>query len=80
MIEVVQEICYLGDVVGSSGDVRSIVKARIWAGWQKFCEMCWQKFCEMFQVLETRLRWLGPLKEWMKPTCLKELGKEFQDI
>jgi len=39
MIEVVQEFCYLGDVVGSSGDVQSSVTARVRAGWRKFSEM-----------------------------------------
>jgi len=39
MIKVVQEICYLGDVVGSSGDVQSSVMARICAGWPKFSEL-----------------------------------------
>jgi len=34
MIEVVQDICYLGDVVGSSGDVQSSVMARIRAVWR----------------------------------------------
>jgi len=28
MIEVVQEFCYLGDVIGSSGDIQSSVMAR----------------------------------------------------
>jgi len=39
MIEAVQEICYLGDVVGSGGDVQSSVTARILAGWRKFSEL-----------------------------------------
>jgi len=45
MIEVVQEFCYSGDVVGSSEDVQSSVTARIRAGWRKFSELsqvlCW---------------------------------------
>jgi len=39
MIEVVQEFCYLSDVVGSSGDVQSSVTARMCAGWRKFSEL-----------------------------------------
>jgi len=39
MIKVVQEFCYLGSVVGSSGDVQSSVTARIRAGWRKLSEM-----------------------------------------
>lgn len=38
-IELVQEFCYLGDVIGSSGDVQSTVIARIRAGWRKFTEL-----------------------------------------
>jgi len=33
VIEVVQEFCYLGDVVGSNGDVQSSMIAKIHAGW-----------------------------------------------
>jgi len=29
----------LGDVVGSSGDIQSLVMARICAGWLKFSEL-----------------------------------------
>jgi len=36
MIEVLQEFCYLGDVVGSSGDVQNSVTARIRTSWRKF--------------------------------------------
>jgi len=32
MIEVFQEFCYLGDVVGSRDDVQSTVKVKICAG------------------------------------------------
>jgi len=48
MIEVVKEFCYLGDVVGFSGDVQSTVTARIRADWRKFSEVltaqvvCWR--------------------------------------
>jgi len=38
-IEVIQEFCYSGDVVGSSSDVQSSVMARICAGWRKFSEV-----------------------------------------
>jgi len=36
MIEVVQEFHYLGNVVGSNGDIQSSVMARICADWRKF--------------------------------------------
>jgi len=36
MIEVVQEICYLGDVVRSSGDAQSSVRTRIRASWTHY--------------------------------------------
>jgi len=36
VIEVIQEFCYLNDVVGNSGDVKSSVTARICASWRKF--------------------------------------------
>jgi len=39
MIEVVQEFCYLGNVVGSSGDIQSSVTSTIHAGWRKFSEL-----------------------------------------
>jgi len=39
MIEEVQEFCCLGDAVGSSGDVQSLVTARICASWRKFSEL-----------------------------------------
>jgi len=38
-LQIKVEFCYLGDVVGSSGDVQSSVTARIRAGWQKFSEL-----------------------------------------
>jgi len=40
MIEVVQEICYLGDVVGSCDDVQSSVTAGIRAGYRKLIAGC----------------------------------------
>jgi len=39
MIEVVQEFCYLGNVVGNSGNVQSALMARIHAGWRKFSKL-----------------------------------------
>ena len=52
-IEVVKEFCYLGDVVGSSGDVQNAVTARIRAGWRKFSEMS-QVLCG--RVLSLKLK------------------------
>jgi len=52
MIEV-QKFCYLGDVVGSSGDVQSSVTARKRAGWRKFSEMS-QVLCG--RVLSLKLK------------------------
>jgi len=53
IIEVVQEFCYLGDVVGSSGDAQSSVTARIRAGWRKFIELS-QVLCG--RVLSLKLK------------------------
>jgi len=46
MIEVVQEFCYFGNVVESSGDVQSSMTARINAGWRKFS--CLQYYVREF--------------------------------
>jgi len=51
MIKVIQEFCYLGDVVGSSGDVQSSVMARIHVGWQK---LNWK------HVFKAQPLWCGP--------------------
>jgi len=53
MIEVVQEFCYLGDIVGRSGDVQSSVMTRIRAGWQKFSELS-QVLCGRVLLLKLK--------------------------
>jgi len=52
--EVIQEFCYLGDVVGStSGDVQSSVTASVRAGWRKFSKLS-QVLCG--RVLSLKLK------------------------
>lgn len=64
VIEVVDEFCYLGDMLCRDGDVRRATTTRIRAGWKKFREL-WGVLCGRRLSLK--------LKGWLYKVCVRSV-------